>query len=146
MATQGYNIRGRSFRTASDYQAALRDRQRIEAIEKRAENANAAELERLLEGLRKIRFETLLGSDFEEELEELLAQKGAARLPASRSKRRTLKVKPRKLQRQKRKSPWRIMTRRCRSKFAMKYISRKGNASNWYFSAPCWRRSASAMS
>ncbi|MGN0308876.1 MAG: class B sortase [Lachnospiraceae bacterium] len=71
MAGKEYSVRGRSFRTARDYQAALRDQKKIQTIEKKYEMLDKGGRERLLEILKqgKIHFETLLGEDFLEELE-----------------------------------------------------------------------------
>ena len=47
-----YTVRGRSFRTSQDYQAALRDEKRISVVKKKYENAD-------LDGKEKIPLETL---------------------------------------------------------------------------------------
>lgn len=67
-----YTVRGRSFRTGSDYQAALRDEKKINAILKKYEAADSAGKEHIINVLNKgeIKFETLLGDDFIYELEE----------------------------------------------------------------------------
>ncbi|MGN0290244.1 MAG: class B sortase [Lachnospiraceae bacterium] len=72
MADKDYSVRGRSFRTAKDYQAALRDQQKIQTVEKKYEMLDGPGRERLMEVLRqgKMKFETLLGDDFIDELEE----------------------------------------------------------------------------
>ena len=72
MADKDYSVRGRSFRTAKDYQAALRDQQKIQTVEKKYEMLDGPGSERLMEVLRqgKMKFETLLGDDFIDELEE----------------------------------------------------------------------------
>lgn len=66
-------VRDRNFRTESDYQAALRDDERIEQLKKRYNMNNASEVKAILEMLHqgKIRFATIIGNDFCEELEEL---------------------------------------------------------------------------
>ncbi|MGN1314580.1 MAG: class B sortase [Lachnospiraceae bacterium] len=71
MVGKEYSVRGRSFRTARDHQAALRDQKKIQTIEKKYEMLDKSGRERLLEILKqgKIHFETLLGEDFLEELE-----------------------------------------------------------------------------
>ena len=67
-----YIVRGRSFRTAIDYQAALRDEKRIAVVIKKYENADLAGKEHIIDVLNKgeIKFETLVGEDFIFELEE----------------------------------------------------------------------------
>lgn len=67
-----YTVRGRSFRTGSDYQAALRDEKKISVIIKKYESADAAGKEHIMNVLRKgdIKFETLVGEDFIYELED----------------------------------------------------------------------------
>ena len=67
-----YIVRGRSFRTGNDYQAALRDERRIAIIEKKYENADMSGKEHIINVLNngEIKFETLVGKDFIFELEE----------------------------------------------------------------------------
>ena len=71
MAGKDYVVRGRSFRTPKDYQAALRDRQKIYTIEHKYTALDKAGREKLIGLLKqgKIKFETLLGDDFLDELE-----------------------------------------------------------------------------
>lgn len=72
MVSKDYNVRGRSFRTARDYQAALSDQQKIQTIEKKYETLDRAGREQLIGALKqgKVKFKTLLGDDFLDELEE----------------------------------------------------------------------------
>ena len=72
MPMSDYIVRGRSFRTGQDYQAALRDERRIGIIEKKYENADLAGKEHIIDVLNngEIKFETLVGDDFLFELEE----------------------------------------------------------------------------
>ena len=74
MSMNDYSVRGRSFRTGQDYQAALRDEKKIELIIKRYENADIAGRENIINVLNRgeVKFETLLGDDFLDELEEKL--------------------------------------------------------------------------
>ena len=67
-----YNVRGRSFRTGSDYQAALRDEKKIEVIIKKYDNADLKGKEHIINVLNRgeIKFETLVGEDFIFEIEE----------------------------------------------------------------------------
>ena len=72
MPMSDYIVRGRTFRTGQDYQAALRDERRIGIIEKKYENADLAGKEHIIDVLNngEIQFETLVGDDFVFELEE----------------------------------------------------------------------------
>ena len=72
MSMSDYIVRGRSFRTGNDYQAALRDERRIAIIEKKYENADMSGKEHIINVLNngEIKFETLVGEDFIFELEE----------------------------------------------------------------------------
>ena len=72
MSDKDYTVRGRSFRTAADYQAALRDQQKIKTILEKYEKADLEGKEQLINILtsKRIKFETLVGDDFIEELEE----------------------------------------------------------------------------
>lgn len=67
-----YKVRGRSFRTSSDYQAALRDEKKIEAIIKKYDSADWKGKEHIINVLDRgeIKFETLVGEDFIFEIEE----------------------------------------------------------------------------
>lgn len=67
-----YNVRGRSFRTASDYQAALRDEKKIEVILKKYDSFDLKGKEHIINVLNRgeIKFETLIGDDFIFEIEE----------------------------------------------------------------------------
>ncbi|MBR4981015.1 MAG: class B sortase [Lachnospiraceae bacterium] len=66
-----YNVRGRSFRTASDYQAALRDEKKIEVILKKYDSFDLKGKEHIINVLNRgeIKFETLIGEDFIFEIE-----------------------------------------------------------------------------
>lgn len=72
MSMSDYIVRGRSFRTGNDYQAALRDERKIAIIEKKYENADMPGKEHIINVLNngEIKFETLVGEDFIFELEE----------------------------------------------------------------------------
>ena len=76
MSMNDYIVRGRVFRTGVDYQAALRDEKRIELILKRYENADKAGKENIVNVLNRgdVKFETLLGDDFLDEIEEIHAE------------------------------------------------------------------------
>ena len=76
MSMNDYSVRGRVFRTGTDYQAALRDEKRIELILKRYENADKNGKENILNVLNRgeVKFETLLGDDFLDEIEEIHAE------------------------------------------------------------------------
>lgn len=74
MEEKDYTVEGRQFRTESDYARALRDKKLIDEIRSRVDLTDRGTVEKLLAGLKegKYRFHTLLGQDFEEELEEAL--------------------------------------------------------------------------
>ena len=67
-----YTIRGRSFRTPSDYQAAKRDEKKITVILTKYEQADLAGKNHIMGVISRgeIVFETLIGEDFIDELEE----------------------------------------------------------------------------
>lgn len=69
-----WQVRGRSFRTQGDYIAAQRDEARIKQIEASYHLDNLDELKTLYKDLKgnKIRFITIIGQDYIEEIEELL--------------------------------------------------------------------------
>lgn len=69
-----WQVRGRSFRTQGDYLAAQRDEARIKQIEEAYHLDNIDELKTLYKDLKdkKIRFLTIIGQDYIEEIEEQL--------------------------------------------------------------------------
>lgn len=74
MAEHGFVVGGRQFRTQTDYQLALKDQEIIDKLKKRIDFSKYEEVERLcadIEGER-IRFRTILGTDFVEETQEIL--------------------------------------------------------------------------
>lgn len=68
-----YTVAGRTFRTKTDYNAALRDQAQIEEIKAKVNMEQPGEVIRLNEGLKagKYRLTTMVGSDFKEEIQEL---------------------------------------------------------------------------
>ena len=73
MAVQGREINGRLFRTSVDYQAGLRDKDRIDAIKNQTDLRDVKQVKLLIDEIDNgtYRFETLLGEDFLDELIEL---------------------------------------------------------------------------
>lgn len=69
----GYELAGRRFRTASDYQAAKRDLQRIEEIKARVDLEQPGDVIALSEAVAagEYRFESVIGNDFDDSLYEL---------------------------------------------------------------------------
>lgn len=93
MTESTFFVEGRQFRTQADYHRALRDKEIIDRLRREAAAGNLAQLEKMKSDLQgsKYSFYTLLGQDFEEELDELIAQKkssGSGRR-AGDSKKRT---------------------------------------------------------
>ncbi len=72
MPQQSFEVSGRTFRTKQDYIYAQKDAGRIEQIKQRVDFDNMEELEKLLTELdnHTYEFNTLLGDDFIEEVEE----------------------------------------------------------------------------
>lgn len=106
MTDTGKEVLGRVFRTKADYDAALRDKQKIEQIKANTDFTDKEEILKLYQEIQKntYQFETILGRDFDDELYELTEQmkKGTAAtggVVASKSKKgRTVKSKSKKLQ------------------------------------------------
>ena len=96
MAGKDYEVRGRSFRTPKDYQAALRDRQKIYTIEHKYTSLDKAGKEKLIGLLKqgKIKFETLLGDDLLDELEGKFQAEYAVQDKKKASAKDGLKKKP----------------------------------------------------
>ncbi len=74
MAQKTYIVEGRQFRTPMDYNRAVHDREIIEKLRKQCGSFNKQELEQLKRDVHngKYRFFTLLGKDFEDELDDLI--------------------------------------------------------------------------
>lgn len=72
MPQSGSEVMGRSFRTKQDYDQALRDAERINRLKQNTDFDNIEEVRELLDDLhsKRIRFFTILGDDFLEEVEE----------------------------------------------------------------------------
>ena len=72
MAQKEYIVEGRRFRTESDYKRASRDKEIIDKLRKGSEQFNVKQLEKLLQEVKSDRFHfmTVLGQDFQDELEE----------------------------------------------------------------------------
>jgi len=71
---KSYIIEGRQFRTQTDYNLALKDKQTIDALRKKYSLQNPVQLQQLNKKIqnRDFHFYTLLGTDFKEEVEEAL--------------------------------------------------------------------------
>ena len=96
-----YNVRGRSFRTSSDYQAALRDEKKIEVILKKYDSADWKGKEHIINVLNRgeIKFETLVGEDFIFEIEEKhdkLKTNSNGKSKTAKQKTKTQKIKKQK--------------------------------------------------
>ena len=72
MPQQNFQVSGRTFRTRQDYIYAQKDAGRIEQLRQRVDYDNIEQLQELYEELEKntYQFQTLLGDDFLEEVEE----------------------------------------------------------------------------
>ena len=89
MAVQGREINGRIFRTGADYQAGLRDKDRIDEIKNKTNLRDFKQVKLLIDEIDNgtYRFETLLGEDFLDELIELEEQlKKSPSLPDKKTK------------------------------------------------------------
>ena len=97
-----YIVRGRSFRTGPDYQAALRDEKKIDVILKKYNAADLKGKEHIINVLNRgeIKFETLVGEDFtyelEEEFETLKASPPGKNKKAPKKETNSQAVKPKK--------------------------------------------------
>ena len=71
---KSYIVEGRQFRTQTDYNLALKDKQTIDALRKKYSLQNPVQLQQLNKKIqnRDFHFYTLLGTDFKEEVEEAL--------------------------------------------------------------------------
>jgi len=90
MTQKTYIVEGRQFRTEADYRRAAHDKEIIDKLRKVAELYDVKQLAQLKKDVRdgKYSFMTILGRDFEDELDELIREY------ASGSKRPVVKSKP----------------------------------------------------
>lgn len=74
MAAERQTVSGRQFRTKADYEAALRDKKKIDIIRSKTDLKNPKEIFALYEQMRggTYRFETAVGNDFDDEVYELM--------------------------------------------------------------------------
>ena len=74
MPAENLTVGGRRFRTRSDYEAALRDQQKIERIRKETDLSNPQQVYELFGALKSgsYRFETAVGTDFDDEIYEIV--------------------------------------------------------------------------
>ena len=76
MPAEALTVGGRRFRTRSDYEAALRDQQKIERIKKETDLNNPQQVYELFGALKSgsYRFETAVGTDFDDEIYEIVEE------------------------------------------------------------------------
>ncbi len=74
MSAERQTVSGRQFRTKADYEAALRDKKKIDIIRSKTDLKNPKEVFALYEQMRggTYRFETAVGNDFDDEVYELV--------------------------------------------------------------------------
>lgn len=73
MAAEGHTVEGRQFRTRADYEAALRDKKKIDAIKAKMNLNNPQDVLALYEQMLggAYRFESMVGNDFDDQIYEL---------------------------------------------------------------------------
>lgn len=76
MTANGFEVEGRQFRVRADYEAALRDKKKIDEIRSSVNLKNKEEILKLYARLEagEYRFESLVGNDFDDEVFELVEQ------------------------------------------------------------------------
>ena len=76
MTADNLTVAGRRFRTRADYEAALRDQKKIEAIKEKTDFSSPGQLYRLFGELQAgiYRFESAVGNDFDDEIYEKIEQ------------------------------------------------------------------------
>ena len=70
---EGHTVEGRQFRTKADYEAALRDKKKIDAIKAKTDLNNPQDVLALYEQMQggAYRFESMVGNDFDDYIYEL---------------------------------------------------------------------------
>lgn len=84
---EGHTVEGRQFRTKADYEAALRDKKKIDAIKVKTDLNNPQEVLALYEQMRGgvYRFESAVGNDFDDRIYELAEEIKKQGSPAGKS-------------------------------------------------------------
>lgn len=97
MTADMLTVAGRRFRTRADYEAALRDLKKIEQIKKKLDQENPKQVYELYAELQSgsFRFETVVGTDFDDEIYEKIEAFKAQGITASNAgtKRKCIKEK-----------------------------------------------------
>lgn len=77
MAAKIYIVEGRQFKSDAEYKQALKDQEIIEELREEIKTANLADLKEISKDIErgKYRFNTLLGDDFADELDEAIKKK-----------------------------------------------------------------------
>ena len=85
MTADMLTVAGRRFRTRADYEAALRDLKKIEQIKKKLDQENPKQVYELYAELQSgsFRFETVVGTDFDDEIYEKIEAFKAQGITAS---------------------------------------------------------------
>ena len=91
MTDKTYIVEGRQFRTQADYNRAVHDREIIDRLRRRCGQCTKQELEQLRNDVHsgKYRFLTVLGRDFEDELEEKILHFSDAQSKGKRTQKRS---------------------------------------------------------
>ncbi len=95
MDTNSFTVAGRRFRTRADYEAALRDEQKINEIKSRYSLHNGDDVRKLSDELKggQYSFESVLGNDFDDEIFDLMEKFKSAPAPVSKSGNKTYSKK-----------------------------------------------------
>lgn len=95
MAAEGHTVAGRQFRTKADYEAALRDKKKIDIIKGKTDMKDPKAVLELYAQMQagKYRFETMVGNDFDDEVYEL-AEKYKSQGSVEKGKKRKRNPKP----------------------------------------------------
>lgn len=87
---EGHTVEGRQFRTKADYEAALRDKKKIDAIKAKVNLNNPRDVRALYEQMQGgvYRFESMVGNDFDDQIYELMQkhQNGEGRPDGKKAK------------------------------------------------------------
>ncbi len=97
---EGHTVEGRQFRTKADYEAALRDKKKIDAIRAKVDLNNPQDVLALYEQMQggTYRFESMVGNDFDDRIYELAEKykKSGANPPGKQAKAKGKALKSKK--------------------------------------------------
>ena len=131
MTADMLTVAGRRFRTRADYEAALRDLKKIEQIKKKLDQENPKQVYELYAELQSgsFRFETVVGTDFDDEIYEKIEAFKAQGITASNAGTKRKYIKEKK--QEEKKNPQKRKKNRLCTQRSLTKIWRSRSGRSW---------------